>query len=62
MPVFLGVIARPSRYIKRAFTLPEYYRTYAVFGAGGLLSLIYFFEWKEVGQYIPVWRSQYAKD
>ncbi|VDO55564.1 unnamed protein product [Haemonchus placei] len=38
------------------------YTTYGAYGISGFIMAIYFCEWKQVGQYIPLWNKRYSTE
>ncbi|CCD71481.1 Cytochrome b-c1 complex subunit 10 [Caenorhabditis elegans] len=52
---------KPARFVKNAFTNPNYFKSYGAYGGSAFLLAIYFCEWKTVGQYIPLWNKRYVE-
>ncbi|CAJ0961437.1 unnamed protein product, partial [Mesorhabditis belari] len=57
-----GLYLRSGPFFKKAFTKPQYWPTYGVYGATAFLLAIYICDWKAVGQYVPLWNKRYISD
>uniref|UniRef100_A0A914CS53 Uncharacterized protein n=1 Tax=Acrobeloides nanus TaxID=290746 RepID=A0A914CS53_9BILA len=47
----------PYKFLRKAVTTRAYWPTYMAYGGAGFFLMIYYFEWKSIGKYIPVWNQ-----
>ncbi|XGW23195.1 hypothetical protein V3C99_005439 [Haemonchus contortus] len=53
---------KPMQLVKNSLMNSNYYTTYGAYGISGFIMAIYFCEWKQVGQYIPLWNKRYSTE